>query len=329
MNPGALRALLPIAYRLPAMVPALGLPLVGREPSILTYHGVPRTSLATGAYRFDAGVFEQQVRHLARFFEFLTLDRYLDGSVNDGRKAVLLTFDDGFANNARVAVPILRALGVPAVFFVCSRHSDPGKVLWASYLAALHRGFREDSLPFRGERLDMRPAGRDRSMARLRALLLGLEPHPTAMYQAIARELPGIDGLLTEAERLDWTSGMTADEMRELDGDALFDVEAHTVDHPFLSRCVPAEAARQLVENREFIEAACRKTVRALAYPSGDYDARIVALARAHRFSCGFAVAPSLGTDPAFEHPRAGIFQAAPEVAAFKAMWARRRTRSG
>lgn len=166
-------------------------------------------------------------------------------------------------------------------------------------------------------------------MVRLRAHLLGLEPHPGAMYQAISRELPELGNLMTAAERQDWTDGMTAGEMRELDADPLFEVEAHTVDHPFLTRCDDREAARQLAENREFIEAACRKRVRALAYPSGDYDGRIIAMARAQGFSSGFAVAPSLGTDPAFEHPRAGVFQAAPEVAAFKAMWARRRTRKG
>ena len=39
---------------------------------------------------------------------------------------VLLTFDDGFANNVNNALPVLEAFGAPAVFFVSARHvRDP------------------------------------------------------------------------------------------------------------------------------------------------------------------------------------------------------------
>jgi peptidoglycan/xylan/chitin deacetylase (PgdA/CDA1 family) len=323
------RPLLSIAYRLPAAIPWLGLRLVGSQPSILTYHGIPEISLGSGVYRLDAKAFASQMLHLARFFHFLTLDEFLAGHRATDRKSLLLTFDDGLANNARVAAPILRTLKIPAVFFVSTRHSDPSRPLWPAYLAALQHGFQESSFSFRRELFDMSPVARVASMTRLREVLLALSPHPTAMYEAIDRELPGFGSLLSPSEQLDWTAGMTEEDLRGLDRDPLFDVEAHTVDHPFLTQCEPREARRQVVENKKFVEAACGKRVRALAYPSGDYDERIIDIARSEGFTCGFAVIPVLGTDSKFEFPRAGVFRAAPEVAAFKAMWARRRTGRG
>ena len=40
---------------------------------------------------------------------------------------VVLTFDDGFANNATVARPVLEELQMSAVFFVSTRHLEPGR----------------------------------------------------------------------------------------------------------------------------------------------------------------------------------------------------------
>jgi len=59
---------------------------------------------------------------LSRRFAFLTPEQYLVGD----RPGVLLTFDDGFANNFRNALPVLRSFECPALFFVSTQHvADP------------------------------------------------------------------------------------------------------------------------------------------------------------------------------------------------------------
>ena len=60
---------------------------------------------------------------LADHFAFLTPDQLLETEA----RGVLLTFDDGFANNVTNALPILEEVGAPAVFFVTTQHVvDPG-----------------------------------------------------------------------------------------------------------------------------------------------------------------------------------------------------------
>jgi peptidoglycan/xylan/chitin deacetylase (PgdA/CDA1 family) len=61
-------------------------------------------------------VFESHVREMARDYEFVGLDEVLSGKLP--RRALLITFDDGYRSVAEVALPILRRLGVPSVFFV-------------------------------------------------------------------------------------------------------------------------------------------------------------------------------------------------------------------
>lgn len=55
---------------------------------------------------------------LKQYFNILTPNQFL----NSDNPGVLLTFDDGFANNVDVLLPILEEFSAPAVFFVTLQH---------------------------------------------------------------------------------------------------------------------------------------------------------------------------------------------------------------
>ena len=64
--------------------------------------------------------FERQIRWLRRRFDLVDLEqaqRRLRSGRN-GRQAVSITFDDGYADNMRFALPLLNRLGVPCTYFV-------------------------------------------------------------------------------------------------------------------------------------------------------------------------------------------------------------------
>ncbi len=313
-------------YSMPRPLPQL---LGGREPGVLLYHGTPRRTMADGKYHFDRSALEQQVVCLKKHFDMIRPEELHAPRSSWSRKAVLLTFDDGFQNNAREAVPVLAKHGVPAIFFVCTGHLQSGRVLWFAYLSALEHAFAAPGFSLRGEYYDMSPECRQQSMTKLRNFLLGLRPHPQAMYRAIADELPLLESFMSQDDVQEWCSCMTAEEMAELDAHELFSVEAHTSDHPFLTMCSPEEARRQVLDNKQVIERVCGKTVTAISYPSGDYNRSILMMCRDLGFLSGHAVNPRVGCDTDLEVPRAGIYQPYKEVAAFKAMWSRRRVNRG
>ena len=312
-----------------AVPPPLVQFLAGREPSVLLYHGVPRHSRLRGKYAFDADAFENQMIYLKSKFSFITKDHFFIDYQRCKHKYLLVTFDDGFRNNATVAADILIRHQVPAIFFVCNRHVGTGRLLWFNYLAALELRFPHSSLEFRGASYDMSPERRAASVNDLTCRLLDLSPHPEAMYSAIANELPPWESFVSQAEAEDWFLGMTENQMRELDANPLFSVEAHTVDHPFLTRCNSDELVRQIGENKTYIEDVCSKKVVAVAYPSGDYNNGVLEACQRLGLNAGYAVAPSVNKWSYLEIPHAGIYQSAREVALFKALWARRRVGYG
>lgn len=98
--------------------------LVRRGRFVLTLHGVARRRYAEIPRAAQPSFCRDELRRLLEWlggrFPFLRPEEFLAGE----GPGVLLTFDDGFANNAEVALPLLREHGAPAVFFVTVQHVE-------------------------------------------------------------------------------------------------------------------------------------------------------------------------------------------------------------
>ncbi len=307
--------MLSFSYKLPVFAR-----LLPRTPSVLVYHGVPRATRLGGV---DAMTFEQHIVFLRRRFIFVHPQDVYRRRVSGRPADVLLTFDDGFRNNAEVAAPILRRHGVPAVFFICSRHSAPGKYLSCAYLSALRQHFKGNGFTFRREFMDMSPGQREATMRRLAAYLAQLKPHPAALYRAIEEELPKLEDFVSAEARRDECEGMSPDQVQELAANPLFTVGVHTVDHPRLTLCEPQEVLRQISENKLWLEHITGKPCGTIAYPYGDYNAETVESCRAAGLYRGYAVLQKLHCDRDWEVPRLGIYSPSLDVLGFKVIWGR------
>jgi len=291
------------------------------SPAILMYHGVPHICGSCGG--IDAAGFERQIQYLKNKYEIIS-PKHIDVTRNRfARHRVLITFDDGFRNNYEVAVPILHQHGVPAVFFISSRHCEPGKYLWFTYLRALFSHFKGNGFTYHGEFMSMSPEFRSRTIRRLYDHLLSLKPHPSAMYQEIEAELPPICDFVQQMEIESQYAGMTAQQVFELSDDPLFSCGAHTVDHPCLSLCEPEVAEQQIRVNKSWLERVTGKPCEWIAYPKGDYDRRSIDFCRQAGFSSAFAVNPQLNIDHTMEIPRIGIYSSSLSKLGVKVIGAR------
>lgn len=293
-------------------------PLAPVAVTILLYHSIPPTTERPDI--LDAHRFEEQVRYLKREFTLVGPNQRTQARRLRDRPQVLLTFDDGFRNNAEVVAPILRKYRAPAIFFVSSRHIRPGKLLWFSYLSGLLRCFRGDGFSFRGCFYPMRHDP-EASIAQLTKALLELTPHPSAMYQAIEEELPKLEEFATRDELREHWEGMTPEQVRGLAADPLFTIGAHTVDHPFLTRCTPAEMRSQIRENKHALEKIINAPCDKIAYPLSDYNQEVIEYCRKEGFAEGYSVHPPCRFDPQMEIRRMGVYSASREILSLKTVW--------
>ena len=275
------------------------------SPIVLMYHGVPRQGRLQP---LDCAAFERQIVFLKRNCAFIHAEQYALSRGSLRQPAVLLTFDDGFRNNAEVAAPILRRHNVPAVFFVASRHCTPGRYLWFTYLRMLKGFFPGSAVRLNGTSISLQGADRERGIQEVTRQLLKLKPHPRATYDAIESQLPTLESFVTAEILADEGQGMLPDQIRDLAQDPLFTVGAHTVDHPRLTRCESDEVARQLAHNKAWLESVTGKVCDQFSYPQADFDRSVLEQCRRLGFQQAFGTERITIVDDQFAIRRIGVY---------------------
>jgi peptidoglycan/xylan/chitin deacetylase (PgdA/CDA1 family) len=219
-------------------------------------------------------------------------------------RAACITFDDGYADNAEVALPLLLQHGLPATFFIASGFLDGGRMWNDTVIEVVRRA--------PGPRID--------------ASAQGLGVHPVATMgqrrEAVGaligqlKYLP-MEERLVQVNRLAASTGlalpdnlmMSREQVRQLHR-AGMGIGAHTVNHPILA-ALPAAAARAEIEAGKLaVEDIIGERVPLFAYPNGkpgsDYRAEHVAMVRELGFEG--AVSTSWGAskhnDDLFQLPR-------------------------
>jgi peptidoglycan/xylan/chitin deacetylase (PgdA/CDA1 family) len=151
---------------------------------VLMYHRV----LPAGADSFShAGIvvtpetFERHMKFFARHFRLLDLDGFrgeLDAGF--GPRACLVTFDDGWQDNHRHALPVLRRHRVPTTIFVATDYIGTGRTFWQErftrllYQATRHAGL-ADAVLAGLDALDLRALADAPARERARAIVTTLK----------------------------------------------------------------------------------------------------------------------------------------------------------
>lgn len=295
---------------------------------VLTYHRV----LPEGADTFSAdGVivrpetFARQMAFLRRHFRLLSiadLERHLSERRPLPTMSCLVTFDDGWVDNHRYALPILRKHDVPAVIFVAVDFIGSSDCFWQEritrllYTAALADG-QARGVAQRELRMDVQDKHPAEQRRIVREAVDRLKRRNFEQVKELERELAAALGLQSNAVG---TSGedrfMDWDQVANLTHDSAVTVGAHGCSHAPLTSMDVARASSELIESRARVAAAVGKPILSVAYPNGDFNEDVVSLSRAAGFRLGFTTDKgSVGfeADP-FRLPRINIHESATQT---------------
>lgn len=269
--------------------------------SILIYHRVlpHRDPLFPG--EVDAADFDRQIALLKNCFNIIPLSEAVKALRNGNLppRAAAITFDDGYADNADVALPILQKHRVPATFFIATGFLNGGR-MWNDTVIELVRNAAGDTLDL--EKMDMGHFGIATTPQRqqtISALLGKLKYLPPAARQS------RIDDLCDHL-RISLPSNlmMTPSQVKILHN-AGMGIGGHTVHHPILASLDQSEAKNEIAAGKDMLESIIRAPVRLFAYPNGkpvqDYLHPHVEIVKALGFDA--AVSTSWGAADASSDP--------------------------
>ena len=99
------------------------------SPLILAYHSISQTR--TDNLTVSAADFRRQMEWLSRSrYETVTLSQYVNRDNRRTDRSVVITFDDGYADNYTTAFPILRDHGFVATVFLVSDYVGTDHIYW-------------------------------------------------------------------------------------------------------------------------------------------------------------------------------------------------------
>ena len=216
-------------------------------------------------------------------------------------RAAAITFDDGYADNFHVALPLLEKHNLNATLFVATGFLDGG-IMWNDALIEAVRLAPGLELDFHDATLGQyrieSVSDKQRSIGALIRHGKYLEFQPRLDFVAKCVKKTGVT--------LPSNLMMTSDELRKW-RQAGMEVGGHTVHHPILARLSEAEAMEEIREGKRQLEEVICEPVHLFAYPNGrpgsDYLTEHVRMVR----EAGFRAAVSTVWGAA--HGRNDIYQ--------------------
>ncbi|MBK8750319.1 MAG: polysaccharide deacetylase family protein [Candidatus Competibacteraceae bacterium] len=203
--------------------------------------------------------------------------------------AAAITFDDGYADNHDIALPILQRHGLTATFFIATGFLDGGRMFNDTVIEAVRRC----------------------SQPGLDLTRIGLGTHDTCTLAAKRQAIPNLLNrvkYLPLVQRLETVRAiaemagvvlpdnlmMSSPQVKALH-QAGMNIGAHTVRHPIVANLAVDEAEREIADSRDYLESLLGERVTLFAYPNGkptiDYRYEQVEIVRRMGFTAAVSTA--------------------------------------
>ncbi len=286
-RPSRLRATLRRQFAPPTIVLLYHrvVPEAGRDVNLLA------TSTANFVAHLDWLAANTRPLRVAEFLGSLGRSGVSQLSFDGGKPRVLITFDDGYADNFHHALPLLAERGLEAIVFPLAEPIGTGQPFWWDALEQVVFDGQPASGGWKLPNGTLVPAHADRSIT-YRVIHATLKPLPDDARRKALSDLAEQSGLRPQA-----TADSRPMNWRELRGWAAagLSVGGHAWTHSQLSALSVDEICEEIAGCKRALEQRLGLPVDTFAYPFGgrdDFDALCEDAVRSAGFSCAFANRP-------------------------------------
>jgi len=235
---------------------------------ILLYHRVTSFDSDSHSLKVSPDNFRDQMRFLCENYPVL---RFEADWKNVREPSIVVSFDDGYADNVLEALPILEEVGVPATFFIATGTIGSKTEFWFDELEFLV--LRQRSFPPYFELKDVRYGRRwstktwtDRNVlfCEITPLIKELDFDRRENWMMQLRDWVSSNRITRESNR-----PMTVEELCALAESPVATIGAHGVTHSALAALSPVQQMEELSSSKKKLASWTGKNISLFAYPYG------------------------------------------------------------
>lgn len=241
---------------------------------ILVFHGID----AIGETRFNsrfvsAAYFEAFIVYITTHYHIVSLDDYYQRNFKSDTLNIALTFDDGYLNNYKYAIPILKKYKVPACFYITTIHENES-FLWPDFLDLVSFYTKKRSIIF--EEKEYVKSNKNEFVYN------GISLKNRCKKLSYQEILPIHRIFKEEWEEIqtipidEYWKLMTIDQIQEISDDPLFTIGSHSFTHSNLANIPIDEAKEEILKSKKILENILGHPINEFAFPFGTYTKELV-----------------------------------------------------
>ncbi|WP_160130690.1 polysaccharide deacetylase family protein [Kordia antarctica] len=237
---------------------------------ILLFHGIDAIGETKYNSRFiSKAFFEEFIKYITTHYNVISLDDFYQNKFKKGTLNIAITFDDGYLNNYKYAVPILEKYNIPACFYITTIH-EKAPYLWADFLDLVSYHTEKTSVVF--ERNLYQKSAKKEFIWNKISIKNVAKALPYDVLKMIYQVFEDDWKALPTEDLKDYWKLMNAKQIKEIADNPLFTIGAHGETHASLIDIPLAAAKQEILNSKKQLETICNQPITEFAFPFGFYN---------------------------------------------------------
>lgn len=230
---------------------------------VLLYHRIIDLDHDLWKISTSPALFEEEIAYLKANYNILKVG---DDWSNAADNSVVITFDDGYMDNYKNALPILQKYSVPATFYICTGNIGTSREFWwdeleniifKSTLRKIHwEGLGDIPISTEVEKMD--------ACYRLHTVFKKANGEQRRKFLYKLAEISKV----ALAERPDYRS-INQCELQEMAASQYVNIGAHTVSHSCMAFQSYEDLEYEIIQSKQTVEAIIGRPIKDFSYPFG------------------------------------------------------------
>ena len=269
--------------------------------AVLLYHRVTQSQTDPQQLSVTPANFNAHLEHLKNNYHLLTIkvfQYYLENKKKFPKKSVLITFDDGYADNYLEALPILEKHTAQALFYIATGTLNTDVEFWWDAIERIvllsdHKT-EEEKYVLNGVEYNLSGLDNTKRFELYEQLLPALRVMNSSLREEKINELGRI---FNSSQGRASHRAMSFEELKKMDLSNAAVIGAHTHLHPSLGALTYEEQLKEIETSKNILEQHLNKKITHFSYPFGtikDFNADTLDIMKKMNFQLVAANIPYL-----------------------------------